>query len=61
MRILGRGLIAQSLEPYASMHHATVAFATGVASSISEDEAAYRQELDRLAVVIRDLLPRLRP
>ena len=54
MRIIGRGLIARSLEPYASAHPATVAFATGVAASTCEDEEAYRRELDQLGAVIRD-------
>ena len=54
MRIIGRGLIAQSLEPFASVHDATVAFATGVAASTSEAGDAYRRELDQLRAVLRD-------
>lgn len=54
MRIIGRGLIAQSLEPFASRHDATVAFATGVAASTSEDGDGYRREVDQLRVVLRE-------
>lgn len=54
MRIIGRGLIARSLEPYAAAHEATVAFATGVASSSSERGEDYHRELDQLRAVIRD-------
>lgn len=54
MRIIGRGLIARSLQPYAAEHPATVAFASGVAASISEDEDGYRHESDLLQTVIRD-------
>ncbi|HEY6570175.1 MAG TPA: NAD-dependent epimerase/dehydratase family protein [Candidatus Limnocylindrales bacterium] len=54
MRIIGRGLIAQSLEPYAALHDGTVAFATGVAASTSEDGDGYRRELDQLRAVLAD-------
>jgi nucleoside-diphosphate-sugar epimerase len=54
MRIIGRGLIARSLEPYAAAHQATVAFATGVAASSAEPGGEYSRELDQLRAVIRD-------
>lgn len=54
MRIVGRGLIARSLEPFAAVHDATVAFATGVAASTSEDGDGYRRELDQLRAVLRE-------
>jgi NDP-hexose 4-ketoreductase len=54
MRIIGRGLIARSLEPYAAQHPTTVAFATGVAASIRNDDEGYRREMDHLRAVIKD-------
>jgi nucleoside-diphosphate-sugar epimerase len=56
MRIVGRGLIARSLEPYTTAEHATVAFATGVAASTCLDELQYQRELDLLQAVIRDAM-----
>lgn len=58
MRIVGGGLIARSLEPFASGHHSTVAFASGVASSSCEDEREYRRELDLLEEVVDAALRR---
>jgi nucleoside-diphosphate-sugar epimerase len=54
MRVVGRGLIARSLEPYATAHRTTVAFASGVAASTCIDEVQYQRELELLRAVIRE-------
>lgn len=52
MRIIGRGLIATSLRRHESLHHDTVAFATGVSDSSCVDAAEY----DREAAMLLDVL-----
>jgi nucleoside-diphosphate-sugar epimerase len=58
MEIIGRGLIAASLAPYAENHEGTIAFAAGVSNSACIDAEAYdretrllRETLDRAATL----------
>ena len=48
VRIIGSGLIARSLQPFADRHDDTVAFATGVSDSSCSDEKEFARECDLL-------------
>lgn len=48
MRVMGQGMVARSLYPYMESHADVVAFAGGLANSLTTDDAPYERELQLL-------------
>jgi NDP-hexose 4-ketoreductase len=53
MKIIGRGMIAQSLHPYHDQAPDVVIFASGVANSLTSDQSAFEREYLLLADTLR--------
>jgi nucleoside-diphosphate-sugar epimerase len=52
MQIMGRGMVARSLYPYMESHTDVVAFAGGLANSLTTDDAPYERELQLLCATL---------
>jgi nucleoside-diphosphate-sugar epimerase len=52
MRVMGRGMVARSLYPYIEAHPDAVAFAGGLANSLTIDDAPYERELGLLRATL---------
>lgn len=54
MQILGRGMVARSLQPFSECHVDTMVFAGGVAQSGQLESTEYRRELDLLDAALEE-------
>jgi nucleoside-diphosphate-sugar epimerase len=54
MRIIGDGLIARSLQPFAGAHDRVLAFATGVSDSACTSDTEFARECALLYEVLED-------